>query len=198
MAKEIDLPSPKLKGSISLEEAISKRRSQRDFLDKDLSWEQISQLLWSAQGITARIWGYSLRSTPSAGALYPMEIYLLTKTGLFHYLPETHGLEVLKEKDLRKELKEAALYQDCIRQAPLSLIICAVYRRVTKKYRERGRRYVHIEAGHIAQNIHLQAVAMGLGSVPIGAFSDEALKRILSLPSEHEPLYIIPVGYPKK
>ncbi len=197
MAKtnQIQLPKATSKGKISLEEAISKRRSQRSFSQKDLSLEQISQLLWAAQGITAMIGGFSFRAAPSAGALYPMEIYLLTKDGLFHYLPLNHELKILGEKDLRNALASCAWGQDAISQASLDIIICAVYSRVTSKYGQRGIRYVHIEAGHIAQNIHLQAVALGLASVPIGAFNDEDVKKLLLLSPNHEPLYIIPVGY---
>jgi SagB-type dehydrogenase family enzyme len=196
-SKGIQLPAPVKKGQMSLEEAVLKRRSQREFIQKDLSWSQIGQLLWAAQGITAKKWGYSFRAAPSAGALYPMEIYLISKDGVFHYLPSDHKLEVLGEVDLRASLATAALGQASVKQAPINIVICAVYRRVTAKYGQRGIKYVHIEAGHIAQNIHLQAVALGLGSVPIGAFEDEEVKDILSLPAEHEPLYIIPVGYPK-
>jgi SagB-type dehydrogenase family enzyme len=194
-AKEIQLPQPATKGKISLEEAISKRRSQRSFTKQELTLEEISQLLWAAQGITERRTGYSLRSAPSAGALYPMEIYALTKDAAYHYLPERHCLEVLNENDLRNDLGNAALGQSSVRDAPLDIVICAVYGRVASKYKERGKRYADIEAGHIAQNIHLQAVALGLASVPIGAFSDEAVKGVLSLAADWVPLYIIPVGH---
>ena len=197
MAKQntIQLPQPATKGKISLEEAISKRRSQRNFARKDLGLEQISQLLWSAQGITAKKGNFSFRAAPSAGALYPMEIYLLSKDGLYHYLPEGHQLEQLSQGDLRNSLSNSALGQASISQAPVSIVICAVYARITSKYGERGIRYSHIEAGHIAQNMHLEAVALGLGSVPIGAFDDSQVKKVLSLPKDEEPLYIIPVGY---
>ncbi|RJO63646.1 MAG: SagB/ThcOx family dehydrogenase [Candidatus Omnitrophota bacterium] len=193
--KEIQLPQPKNKGTISLEEAIAKRRSQRSFSNKELTLSQISQLLWAAQGITERKGGRVLRSAPSAGALYPMEIYALTKDGLYHYLPESHALEVLRDGDLRGKLSGASLGQSSVSDAPLDIVICAVYERVTSKYRERGNRYVAVEAGHVAQNIHLQAVALGLVSVPIGAFSDEEVKKVLDLPADCVSLYIIPVGY---
>lgn len=197
MAKtgQIRLPAPITKGKVSLEEAILKRRSQRTFIQKDLNLEQISQLLWAAQGITAKGGGFGFRSAPSAGALYPIEIYLLTKDGFFHYLPEGHSLEILGEKDLRSALANVALGQEAISQAALDIVICAVYPRVTAKYGQRGIRYTHIETGHVAQNVHLQAVVLGLESVPIGAFSDEAVKKLLLLPQDYEPLYIIPVGY---
>ena len=193
--KEIILPQPKLKGKVSLEEAIFKRRSQREFQRKDLSLEQIGQLLWAAQGITAKRGGFNFRAAPSAGALYPLELYALTKDGLYHYLPEGHKLENLSEEGLRGDLADAALGQSSVASGALDIVICAVYERVTSKYGQRGVRYVDIEAGHAAQNIHLQAVALGLGSVPIGAFNDDAAKKCLSLPAACEPLYIIPIGY---
>lgn len=193
--KLIQLPKPLIKGNISLEEAIFRRRSQRSFKQKDLTLQQISQLLWAAQGITLEKESYNLRTAPSAGALYPMEIYLLTKNGLFRYLPNGHKLEPLSEQDLRGGLAVSSLGQVAINQAPVNIVICAVYSRLASKYGQRGIRYAHIEVGHIAQNIHLQSVALGLSSVPIGAFNDEEVKKILSLPANHEPLYIIPVGY---
>ena len=195
--KEIQLPQPQTTGKIYLEEAIARRRSQRSFSSKELTREQIAQLLWAAQGITQRSGGRSLRSAPSAGALYPMEIYAVTKDGLYHYLPERNALEVLAETDLRKELSGAALGQSAVSEAALDIVICAVYERLTSKYGERAKRYADIEAGHIAQNIHLQAVALGLGSVPVGAFDDGQVKKVLNLPKEQVALYIIPVGYTK-
>jgi len=194
MAKNemIQLPEPVHKGTVSLEESIQKRRSQRAFTDKELNLGQISQLLWSAQGITG---GKSFRAAPSAGALYPIEIYLATKEGLFHYIPDGHALEVISRKDMRVELALAAFGQGCVEKAAADIIICAKYSRVMAKYGGRGEQYVHIEVGHAAQNVHLQVVALGLGSVPVGAFDDEAVKKVCSMPKECEPLYIIPVGH---
>lgn len=195
MKKEISLPAPQLKGKVSLEETISQRRSKRRYRSQELTLEQISQLLWSAQGITA---GQArFRAAPSAGALYPMEIYLLNEDGLFHYVPEGHKLEQVLEQDLRRKLAVASLGQSFVAQAPVDIVIAAVYDRITSRYGQRGRRYTDIEAGHIAQNIHLQAVALGLGSVPVGAFDDEQVRGLLKLPAEEQPLYIIPVGYAK-
>ena len=193
--KLIQLPKPLNKGNVSFEEVIFRRRSQRSFEQKDLSLQQISQLLWAGQGITAEKGFYGLRAAPSAGALYPIEIYLLAKNGLFHYLPNGHKLESLGEQDLRGTLADSSSGQVAISQAPVNIVVCVVYSRLTSKYGQRGIRYAHIEVGHVAQNIHLQAVALGLGSVPIGAFNDEEVKKILSLPIDQEPLYIIPVGY---
>lgn len=193
--KEIQLPQPVIKGRVSLEETISKRRSQRSFSKKELTQDEIGQLLWAAQGVTCKEGGYNFRSAPSAGALYPMEIYALTKNGLYRYIPQSHALEVLSESDLRSDLSAASLGQSSVSDAALDIVICAVYERVVPKYGERGIRYAHIESGHIAQNIHLQAVTLGLGSVPIGAFNDAQVKSVLDLPKDEEPLYIIPVGY---
>lgn len=195
MEKEISLPQPQLQGKISVEEAISKRRSKRRYSPQSLSLEQISQLLWSAQGITDISSGF--RSSPSAGARYPMEIYLLSSDGLFRYLPDGHKLEQVSEEDLRSELADAALGQSFVAEAPVDIVIAAVYERVTSRYGVRGERYTDIEAGHIAQNIHLQAVALGLGSVPVGAFDDQKVKKLLGLTDEEQPLYVIPVGYPR-
>lgn len=193
MKKEISLPIPKLKGKISLEQAIKERRSKRSFSPQELTIEQIGQLLWSAQGITESRRG--LRAAPSAGALYPMEIYLLNKDGLFHYLPKKHKLEQVLQKDLRKELAVAAWGQSFVAFAPVAIVIAAAYERISSRYGQRGQRYTDIEVGHIAQNIHLQAVALGLGSVPVGAFDDQALKQLLKLADDEQPLYIVPVGY---
>ncbi len=192
---QIRLPQPRLKGILSLEEAILKRRSQRTFLEKEVTFEQISQLLWAAQGITGKRDNIDLRAAPSAGALYPVELYVLTREGLFHYVPKGHYLEVVHKEDARAALSAAALRQEVIKFAPMTVVISAVYPRVTVKYGQRGEMYTHMEAGHIAQNVHLQAVSLGLSSVPMGAFEEEKVKKLLSLPEDQEPLYMIPVGY---
>ncbi len=189
----ISLPDPKLDSGFSVEKAISKRRSVRSYLDKDLTLSQISQLLWAAQGITEEKRG--LRTTPSPGALYPLEIYLASKDGIFHYVPDGHTLEVISTEDKRKALSFAALGQSCVAQAAVDIIICAVYERVTSKYGQRGIRYTDMETGHVAENIHLQAIALGLSSVPVGAFNGKSVAKILSLPKDEVPLYIIPVAY---
>lgn len=195
MDEKISLPRPSKDSEISLEYTIEHRRSIRSFKDKDLTLEQISQLLWAAQGITDKRMG--LRAAPSAGALYPVELYVVKKDGLYHYLPHSHQLEKITDEDLRGDLCAAALGQASVLNAPVDIVICAVYKRVTSKYGERGIRYTDIEVGHTAQNIHLQAVALGLGSVSIGASNDATIKEILNLPKDYSPLYIIPVGYPK-
>jgi SagB-type dehydrogenase family enzyme len=194
MKNEIFLPQPQLKGKISVEQAISQRRSKRNFSTEGLTLEQISQLLWSAQGITGEQGKF--RTAPSAGAVYPIQIYLLNKDGLFHYLSKGHKLSRITTDYLCQELAKAALGQSTIAQAPVDIVITAVYEDINLRYGSRAKRYTDIEVGHIAQNIHLQSVALGLGSVPIGAFDDLAVKRLLKLPDEEQPLYIIPIGYP--
>jgi len=192
--EEMALPAPRLKGEMSLEETLVARRSVRQFTDEELTLEEISQLLWAAQGITAD-WGG--RTAPSAGALYPLEVYVATADGLYHYVPQGHKAIVESRTDLRHELWRAGLSQDAIREAPAVFVIAAVYARTERKYGGRAERYVRLEAGHAAQNLLLQAVALGLGGVPIGAFYDDQVQNALSLPSDYEPLYLIPIGHPR-
>ena len=192
MDKIKKLPEPIKKGTISVEQALSARRSRRDFLSKHLIDSQIGQLLWAAQGIDADT-GH--RNAPSAGAAYPLEVYLVNSEGLFHYLPAIHSLELLDYTELRPALARAALDQKFIEDAPMTIILAACFARTTDCYGNRGVGFVYMEAGHAAQNIHLQAEALGLGSVAVGAFDEQAVKQVLSLPANIEPLYLIPVGY---
>lgn len=152
-------------------------------------------MLWAAQGITDITTGF--RAAPSAGALYPLEVYLVSRHGVYRYLPHRHGLTQVREGDARPALYRAGLSQSPIQEAPISIVITAVYERTRAKYGDRAERYVILEAGHAAQNVLLQAVALGLGAVPIGAFYDEAVQTALGCPTEHKPLYIIPVGVPR-
>ncbi|MCG2768363.1 MAG: SagB/ThcOx family dehydrogenase [Anaerolineae bacterium] len=191
--ERILLPAPRLSSERSLEETLSRRRSVRRFTDEELTPQEISQLLWAVQGIT-REWGG--RTAPSAGALYPLEVYVAMPRGFYHYVPQGHKLEIITRNDLRAEIWEASLKQDAVRDAPAVFIIAAVYERTAVKYGDRAARYVHLEAGHAAQNLLLQAVALDLGGVPIGAFHDDRLQSALSLPGDHEPLYVIPIGHP--
>jgi len=192
----MELPKPRDKGEMSVEESIAKRRSVRAFGPEELPDGDISQLLWSCQGITDEPNGY--RAVPSAGALYPLEIYIAKKDGVFHYIPGRHYLEKVTGEDVRGELGKAAYSQEYVAHAPVSIIIAAIYERVTSRYGERGVRYTDMEAGHAAQNISLQAVALGLDSVPVGAFSDGAVSKILGLPNGTKPLYILPIGRKKR
>ncbi|MCM8790497.1 MAG: SagB/ThcOx family dehydrogenase [Candidatus Omnitrophica bacterium] len=193
--EKITLPKPKTKGKMSVEEAIQRRRSVRSYAAKEISLEDISQLLWACQGITSE--RGNLRSAPSAGALYPLEIYVAKNDGLFHYIPQGHLLEKVSGGDLRRDLANAAYGQSFVAEAPVDIIITAVHSRITPRYGDRGIRYTDMEVGHAAENLFLQAVALGLDSVAVGAFSDTEVGRILKLPSGSKPLYILPVGYKK-
>ncbi|MEM3406695.1 MAG: SagB/ThcOx family dehydrogenase [Nitrososphaerota archaeon] len=200
----INLPEPKIKGEMSVEEALAKRRSIREYTSEPLNLEQISQLLWAAQGITEPRLGF--RTAPSAGATYPLEIYLVAgengvkelEAGIYKYNPREHNIVLLLKGDFRKELMGAGLGQTWIGEAPINIVIAAIYERTIARYGERGIRYVHMEAGHVGQNIYLQATALKLGTVVIGAFYDEEVQKVLNLPKEEKPLYIMPVGYPRK
>jgi SagB-type dehydrogenase family enzyme len=191
----VELPSPRRKGQLSLEECILRRRSIRSYLRDELSLEEISQLCWSAQGITGLRDPY--RAAPSAGATLPLELYLVKSDGLFKYVAQGHRLLMLSGEDLRRKLAEVALAQDVVARVPVDFVITVVWERITGRYGQRGEMYAYEEAGHAAQNIHLQAVALGLGSVPVGAFSDAGVKQVLSLAKGEAPVYIIPVGHPK-
>ncbi|HSQ59112.1 MAG TPA: SagB/ThcOx family dehydrogenase [Acidobacteriota bacterium] len=191
----IDLPRPLDRGRMTLEEAIAARRSVREFLPDPLTREALSQLLWAAQGVTSRD---GRRAAPSAGALYPLEIYVVLPSGSFRYDPSRHRLVPLSGEDRRSALCRAALDQPCIADAPAVLVLAADFERTESKYgRTRGPRYVHMEAGHAAQNVLLEAVALGLAAVPVGAFDDAGVRAALALPENREPLYLIPVGRPR-
>jgi SagB-type dehydrogenase family enzyme len=193
MAKEIKLPKPKEKGLTSIEETLNRRRSVRDYKKGPLGLEEISQLLWAASGKNLY-----RRTAPSAGATYPLETYLVVgeveglEPGVYHYSFSSHRLERIREQDIRKKLCRSALGQSMIEEAPIDIIIAADYDRTTGHYGQRGIRYVHMEVGHVGQNISLQANALSLGTVMIGAFEDNQVKEVLGI--KEEPLYIIPVG----
>lgn len=191
-----DLPQPTDRGPLSLEQALRQRRSVREFMPAPLSESQLAQLLWSAQGVTDPQ-GY--RTAPSAGALYPLEVYVATGVEVLHYDPTHHRVRAVITGDVRDALQSAALSQPAVGTAAAVFIIAAVPRRTAAKYgASRARRYVDLEAGHAAQNLLLQAVALGLGAVPVGAFDDAAVARALQLPAEQEPRYLIPVGRPRR
>lgn len=196
VAIEQKLPEP-IKTDRSIEECLAQRRSVRGFTDDTLTTEQLSTLLWAAQGITDTARGF--RTAPSAGATFPMETYLVTKQGIFLYHPAEHKLTLVKKSDKRAELALACLGQFSVGRAPCSIILCAVPKRTAGRYGERAMRYIWLEAGHAAQNVLLEAVALGLGGVPVGAFSDDALAKLLELDKSSEetiPLYVLPVGVP--
>jgi SagB-type dehydrogenase family enzyme len=197
----LKLPSPDTRGKLSLEQAIAKRRSVRRFKAEPLTLEQISQLLWSAQGITGTGDG---RATPSAGATYPLEVFIVVgehgspslAAGLYHYDAGNHSISLQQTGDLRQTLADTALGQSSIARCPVAMVICAVHPRTAYRYGRRGERYVHMEVGHVGQNVALQAVALGLGTVMVGAFEDEEVQKALKLEEQFKPLYIIPIGLP--
>ncbi len=193
----VALPAPVHEGGMSVEQALLERRSVREYAAEPLTLAEVSQLLWSAQGITHPS---GLRTAPSAGALYPLEIYLLAgevtdlKDGVYRYRPEGHQLLSVLEGDLRRDLSRAALNQPSLQDAPAVIVIAGVYERTTIKYGERGIRYVHIEVGSASENVHLQAVSLGLGTVFIGAFHDDGVREVLQLGTDEQPLGLMPVG----
>lgn len=184
---------------MSLEQAIQDRRSVRTYADGPLLLKDVGQLLWAAQGITSET---GARAAPSAGGTYPLEVYVVVgdvtglEPGVYRYLPDRHALARVVDGDMRASLAEASLDQGWVRDAAIDIVIAADYLRTTERYGERGVRYVHMEAGHAAQNIYLQATALGLGTVTVGAFSDEKVAEILQLPEEYAALYVLPVGSP--
>jgi SagB-type dehydrogenase family enzyme len=193
MTESIQLPSPSYIGTRTLEEALVKRRSNRSFLDRPVELAAVGQLLWAGQGVRDRSGG---RTAPSAGGRYPLDLYVVNAEGMSLYLPEDHEMQAVGSEDLREGLYSAALFQDSIKQAPLVIVITTEYARAEHQYgEERARRFALMEAGHVAQNILLQAYAMGLAGVAFGAFKDEQIAEVMQLPSEREPLYILALGY---
>jgi SagB-type dehydrogenase family enzyme len=197
----MNLPLPRMEGAVSLEQAIMNRRTVRAFRSTALAPGQVSQLLWAAQGITAD--RGALRAAPSAGALYPMDVYVVVgkkgvdgiEAGVYHYGSRKHRLSAVSGGDVRERVARAALSQKWMARAPINLVITAEYRRITAKYGKRGVRYAMIEAGHIGQNVFLQAEALGLKAGIVGAFDDKGINRALNIQLSHEPLLVMPVGY---
>ena len=195
-ARGVSLPAPPTAGAMSLEEALARRRAVREFAAGALTLAEASRLAWAAQGITAP----ERRTAPSAGATYPLEVYLVAgdvknlTAGVYRYRPDQHRLEFVADGDIRQPLAAAAVDQRWVSRAAMVVVIAAVFERTTARYGKRGERYVHMEAGHAAQNMLLQAAALGLGATPVGAFNDAEVSRLLHLPAGETPLYIIPVG----
>jgi SagB-type dehydrogenase family enzyme len=193
----VDLPAPRTESNTSIEDAIAARRSIREYTGEPIALAELSQILWAAQGVTGQ---EGQRSAPSAGALYPLEVYVVTGSvrelpaGVYRYAPDGHRLIPIRQGDLRAGLAEAAVGQEAVRDAAADIVITGVYERTTAKYGERGVRYVHMEAGHAAENVYLQAESLGLGTVSIGAFDDAALRQFLMLPENETPLYVMPIG----
>ena len=190
----IELPPPDELDGISLVRAIRERRSVRDFSERTLTWSDIGQLVWAAQGVTDDAMG--LRATPSAGALYPLELDVVTPSGVFRYQPSTRTLRQRTTGDVRAALARAAYEQSWLANASCVFSVAAVMERTARKYGARAERYVQLEAGHVAQNVLLMAAGLGLGGTPVGAFNDNAVARTLGLDQGETPLYLVPVGLP--
>ena len=192
------LPTPTTTGTITVEEAIASRRSRRRFYDRQLTAQQLSQILWAAYGITSP---YGLRTAPSAGAIYPLEIYVAIGNvdglapGIYRYIVYDHTLERVVSGDVRSALADAAVGQRSVNDAPITILYSANFDSMLPRYGERGVMYTHIEVGHSAQNVYLQAEALGLGTVAVGAFIDELVSELFLLPYGVTPLYLMPVGY---
>lgn len=207
----VSLPPVDLRGCVSLEETISRRRSVRRYRADALGLSEIGQMAWSAQGI---IDPRGSRAVPSAGAAYPLVVYLCVGergvvlgeakqpaeplgAGIYRYEAGSHSLRLHRTGDLRAELARAALNQEFITEAPVRIVICALYERTAARYGARAERYVHMEVGHAGQNVHLQAVALGLATVMVGAFRDEEVALVLGVAAEIKPLYLLPIGRPQ-
>lgn len=192
----IQLPQPLYQGQLSIEEAINRRKSIRDYSNQPLTLIEVSQLLWAAQGKNQE----GSKVAPSAGALYSIEIYVVAKNveglvaGIYHYLSEDHALEVHQNTQIDQDLKKAAYDQSYVEEAPVKIIISGIFARTTKKYGERGIQYVYQESGHIAQNIYLQAESLGLGTVVVGGFDQKKVDNLFNFKEGQQTLYIMPVG----
>ena len=208
----VPLPEVRLDGAVSVEQSLARRRSVREFAAAPLSLAELAQLLWAAQGVTEPVenppagfswpWMGWLRTAPSAGALYPLELYAVVGLvegldgGLYRYVPTAHALERVTQGDLRESLADGALRQAAIFGAPVSLVFAAVVDRTAAKYRNRAERYVQMEVGAAAQNVYLQCESLDLGTVFIGAFRDDDVKEALALPGDQRVFAILPVGRP--
>jgi SagB-type dehydrogenase family enzyme len=200
-AESVPLPSPSRDGDLSVERAIENRRSRRAYGRRPLERRELGQLLWAAQGVTDR--GSGFRAAPSAGALYPLELYVVVGTsgveglesGVYRYRPDGHELIPGPSESVQPQLRAAALDQEAVGEAAIDIVMCAVDERTTRKYGERGeRRYVPMEAGHAGENVYLQAESLGLSTVAIGAFRDADVAEIIGAPTNQRPLYVFPIG----
>ena len=204
LATEITLPEPQVRGETSVEQAILERRSVRRFTSDELTLNQVSQILWAAGGVTVDGVTGPTRAYPSAGGIYPLEIYLVAgavkalEPGVYKYDWRKHSITLIKKGDVRAALSRASLGQRMIQEAPITIVVTAFSGKVKRRYGERGvTRYVSMDAGHLGQNVHLQAQSMGLGTVMVGAFTDDSVAEVLGV-KDDTPIYIMPVGKPGK
>ena len=187
------LAAPRTSGGASLDDVLARRQTVRDFATTAIDRGDLAQLLWAAQGITHG----TGRTAPSAGALYPIEVYAVDAVGVWRYLPERHALALVHAGDVAPRLARAAGGQAAVRGAPLRIVVTATFARSQAKYGARGERYATLEAGHVAQDVLLEATALGLGAASIGAFDDDDVRRVLGLGAEETPMYIIAIGHPR-
>jgi SagB-type dehydrogenase family enzyme len=198
----VTIPQPTPMGKMSVEEAIAHRRSIRHFKRMPLPLGALSQILWVAQGITDGDAGF--RAAPSAGALYPLELYVVVRRdgvegfpeGLYHYEPRGHSLALVRRGDLSPDLEAATWDQEIVKEAAATIVITGVFSRTTAMYGRRGNQYVLQESGHVAQNVFLQATALGIGTVVMGAFGEAAVRRVVRAGPDERPLYVQPLGVP--
>lgn len=201
---QIKLSPPFKNDPNGLKVLLDKRYSCRSFLDKKIDLDDLATLLWASSGKKTNTQSAS-RTIPSAGAIYPLEIYLLVsknsvpglKEGIYHYIAEEHTLKFVKERQWRQDLKTACLNQNSIAEAPIILVIAAQFTRTSRRYHDRAERYVYMEAGHACQNIYLATADLNLATVEIGAFSDDKLKDIIGLPEDYAPIAVMPIGHAK-
>lgn len=197
MDEQISLPPPETSSETSIEEALQNRRSIRSYTEEEMTLEEVSQLVWAAQGITDPD---GKRSAPSAGGTYPLEVYVTIERvngltpGIYSYNPSEHTLSILLEGEYHNSFSNAALGQRSVEQAAANIILTAIYERTAGRYGDIAERYVHMEAGHAAQNVYLQCESLNLGTVVIGAFDEAQVSKLLQLPENETPLYIIPIG----
>jgi SagB-type dehydrogenase family enzyme len=202
---KIELPAPELMGKMTFQEVLKKRKSIRSFSTKPLNLKQLSYVLWASTGIQRKQGNYEFRTAPSAGALYPIETYLVVNNvedlekGVYHYSIKNHLLQQLRLGDFSKDVTLAALEQSMCMQAAVVFIWTAIFFRSKWKYKQRAYRYVYLDAGHIAQNLALSSTSIGLGSCQIGALFDDELNRIINVDGQEESaIYMSVVGYPKQ
>jgi SagB-type dehydrogenase family enzyme len=197
------LPKPRVVGRMTVEEAIAKRRSIRDYLPRAITVEELSQVIWAAQGVTDARDG--LRTSPSAGALYPLEVYVSVReggvedvqAGVYHYGPDKHFIILVRNGDHSSQLQAAAHGQEQVGLAAASIVIAGVLERTSSKYGDRAAQYVFQESGHAAENVYLQSTALGLGTVVMGAFDEDEVSRAIGLKPNERPLCVMPIGFPR-
>lgn len=200
-AQVVKLPAPD-PGGMTVEKAIAIRRSIRAFTEQPVTLQQVAQLLLSANGITHKFQARTMRAAPSAGALYPIDLYVLAHhvtgldSGLYHFRPKDSSLESVKAGDHSAAIHEASLGQESVGPSPVTLVLTARFDRSTRKYADRGYRYAYIDAGAICENVYLQATSLGLGTVAVGAFYDDAMNKLIGIDGKSEAtLLIMPVGF---